>query len=252
MKSALFLIFIFLFNIYFSQNNIIEYEFFHYENKEYSEYLASNQTVSYYFTYGGANYRGDKTDYKTIMENFDVKKFSPTIIKKNKLLYSKFSLPKKSYYAVENTPEIIWKITNETKDILGYHSRKATTTFRGRDYIVWFTTEIADSNGPWKLGGLSGLILEAGDSKNAYKYLVKSVIVNTKLWIPEEALLIADKKISTSVPFKDAISEQNIRLQNWINEALASQPTRTNMIASPLRSEMRETTFEWENQPTKP
>ena len=35
----------------------------------------------------------------------------------------------------------------------------ATTHFRGREWKVWFSEEIPLSLGPWKLGGLPGLIL---------------------------------------------------------------------------------------------
>lgn len=35
-----------------------------------------------------------------------------------------------------------WKITNNKKEILGYNCIEAQTTFRGRDYIVYYTPEI--------------------------------------------------------------------------------------------------------------
>lgn len=61
-----------------------------------------------------------------------------------------------------------WEITEDTLNILGYTCQKATCTFRGRNYIAWFTTDIPISNGPWKFTGLPGLILNIADAQNHY------------------------------------------------------------------------------------
>lgn len=63
-----------------------------------------------------------------------------------------------------------WKIENEKKTICGYECQKATCKWRGRDFVAWFTTQIPVSAGPWKFGGLPGLILEIRDSKNDYSW----------------------------------------------------------------------------------
>jgi GLPGLI family protein len=61
-------------------------------------------------------------------------------------------------------------MTNEKQVILSYLCQKATATFRGRDYIAWFTMNIPIDNGPWKFGGLPGLILKIMDTKNDFVY----------------------------------------------------------------------------------
>ena len=61
-----------------------------------------------------------------------------------------------------------WEIAEDTLNILGYTCQKATCTFRGRNYIAWFTTDIPISNGPWKFTGLPGLILNIADAQNHY------------------------------------------------------------------------------------
>lgn len=63
-----------------------------------------------------------------------------------------------------------WKIENETKTVCGYQCQKATCHWRGRDYTAWFTTKIPVSAGPWKFGGLPGLIMKISDSKNDYSW----------------------------------------------------------------------------------
>ncbi len=63
-----------------------------------------------------------------------------------------------------------WQITDSIKTVLDYNCQQAVCRFRGREWIAWFTTDIPVVNGPWKLGGLPGLILEAYDQGNQYYF----------------------------------------------------------------------------------
>ena len=56
-----------------------------------------------------------------------------------------------------------WTMSDSTREMLGYTCQQATADFRGRRWTAWFATDIPVSDGPWKLGGLPGLILEAYD-----------------------------------------------------------------------------------------
>ena len=56
------------------------------------------------------------------------------------------------------------------QEILGYTCQKATCHFRGRNYVAWFAPDIPVRQGPWKLGGLPGLILKAHDTDSLYTF----------------------------------------------------------------------------------
>ena len=75
------------------------------------------------------------------------------------------------YYRVEEEiPEQEWTIGDQTREVLGYECRRADCDFRGRRYTAWFAEEIPASVGPWKFGGLPGLIMAVSDSEGEYTY----------------------------------------------------------------------------------
>ena len=78
-------------------------------------------------------------------------------------------------YVAEKKHQFKWNLSNETKKIGSFLCYKATTTFRGRHYIAWYSPDIPLSFGPWKLQGLPGLILEAYDEGQDINYFFKSI-----------------------------------------------------------------------------
>ena len=58
--------------------------------------------------------------------------------------------------------EMEWTIMEDSiKNILGFECIKAQTDYHGRTWKVWFSPEIPVHDGPWKLHGLPGMILNA-------------------------------------------------------------------------------------------
>ena len=88
-------------------------------------------------------------------------------------------MPKKnvdSLIILSDTPhKIKWIILDETKNIINLFCQKAITHFRGRDYTVWFCSNIPIQIGPWKLKGLPGIILEAKSNDGYIHYIAQSI-----------------------------------------------------------------------------
>lgn len=86
-----------------------------------------------------------------------------------------------------------WTVLPDTLTVAGYLCTKATCHFKGRDYEAWFTTAIPRADGPWKLGGLPGLILKAVDTRQHYSFVCTgieqsktpaSILINTDSYEP--------------------------------------------------------------------
>lgn len=70
----------------------------------------------------------------------------------------------------EQLPALSWNMMDGSKEIEGYACKKAQAEVYGRTWTVWYTDEIPLSFGPWLLGGLPGLVLEAEDTENAFHF----------------------------------------------------------------------------------
>lgn len=68
-----------------------------------------------------------------------------------------------------------WNLTNDTTTIAGFVCQKATTNFKGRNWIVWFAPDLPFNTGPWKFNGLPGLVLQAYDDKKEVQFLLTSL-----------------------------------------------------------------------------
>ncbi|HKL34883.1 MAG TPA: GLPGLI family protein [Salegentibacter sp.] len=112
-----------------------------------------------------------------------------------KISYSYKILRDKLTYE-EDLNQFSWEILPETQTIQGYKTQKAKTSFAGRNYIAWFTSEIPISDGPYKFNGLPGLILEIMDAKNHYHYKLASFekINSDKVVLKTSNFLKSDKE----------------------------------------------------------
>ncbi|NRS92476.1 GLPGLI family protein [Chryseobacterium sp. 16F] len=102
---------------------------------------------------------------------------------------------------LESKDKLVWKITPEKDEILGYKVQKATTKWEGRNWIAWFATALPIQDGPYRFFGLPGLILKLEDAKGDHQFNIIAIkksdeILNQKINFgksPTEILVSEEK-----------------------------------------------------------
>ena len=116
------------------------------------------------------------------------------------------------YFVHDEIPEFKWNIDEKsTKKILGFLCYKATTTFRGSNFIAYFTKEIPYSIGPFKFFGLPGAILDVrqeGMSYNIWRAEKVDLDYQQKIDFQPEFPNFTKVKMRTFVELKDADRER--------------------------------------------
>lgn len=122
-------------------------------------------------------------------------------------------IDRKQYHYQEPAIPLDWNIEEDSKEIMGYTTQKATTHFAGRDYTAWFTLEIPIADGPYVFSGLPGLIIELYDAEDHYHFTLKTL---AKL---EEPRIFEFPK-SEEIVKKDFIKLKEKALKNSENNTL--------------------------------
>jgi GLPGLI family protein len=101
-----------------------------------------------------------------------------------------------------------WKVTTETKQVLGYHCMKATTTdtTRKREITAWFTPDLPLPTGPAAYGELPGTVLEV-DINNGEIIVTAKKVDFKKLKKGELKAPSKGEKISDA-DFQQLVAEQ--------------------------------------------
>lgn len=74
------------------------------------------------------------------------------------------------YETCEPRKAIAWTLREDTATMSGYLCHKAICELHGRTWTVCYADDIPSSAGPWKLGGLPGLILQAESSDGIHRF----------------------------------------------------------------------------------
>ena len=97
------------------------------------------------------------------------------------------------YMTAEPLEKPDWTLTNGQDSICGYACLSATTKYHGLTWNVFYTEDVPASIGPWKLGGLPGLITKATDAKGIHTFTLYG-------FHQEEAPIIFTRYVTWIVP----------------------------------------------------
>ncbi|MGD1318578.1 GLPGLI family protein [Chryseobacterium sp. 2R14A] len=112
--------------------------------------------------------------FKDLSKSIKQPKFSHTITKTYPAMdisYADYILQDKVSYKDDKPFE--WKILGDKAKIGEYNAQKATTTYGGRNWVAWFTTDVPFQDGPYKFKGLPGLIVKVEDDAKNYSWELK-------------------------------------------------------------------------------
>jgi len=116
-------------------------------------------------------------------------------------------------------------IPGEQKMFDSLHCLKATTFFRNREIIVWYCPDIPISDGPWKLGGLPGLIVSWEDPSMPGLMLKQIKPIHFPDSIRRQIALLSKKQIpGYDVFLKDvdrAANKERIYLQQALDNCVS-------------------------------
>ncbi len=82
-----------------------------------------------------------------------------------------------------------WEILDDMAYIEGYLCQKAICNFGGRTWKAWFTNELPFNDGPYKFGGLPGLIMNMSDTQDHYRFEFLSIET-----LPEQTVIGWEEK----------------------------------------------------------
>ncbi len=202
------------------QNYLVEYEVLNSNNIIKAE-LFINDTISLF----------------KIIPNKDAKNFETRIFVKNKIdekAYFTENIMNVKLFVTDSLNNMRWTLTNDTATILDFSCFSATTTFRGRNYTAFYTQSIQAQDGPWKFGGLPGLILSVKSGDNFIMWKAVKVVSDYSK-VPELPIIQKENYIS----WNDFVLKYRVTIDKFIKMA-RSNGTLSNEASAKIKLDVVE------------
>ncbi len=130
---------------------------------------------------------------------------------KDNQLVDKRDLMGKDFLIKDELQKIAWKLGSETKNVLDYPCTKATTIIGKDTVIAWFTTKIPVSTGPFNLGKLPGMVLEASFNSGKRTFVATKIDLKD---IDEKTIVAPTKGKKVSAEEYEKIADEKRREMN--------------------------------------
>ena len=231
----------------FSQSYTIEYDVNLYIIKRTGILNYNKNSQSFYFEtskIGTSNYNKQEEDgtYNKVISlggNNEELRYQIYNKVKDNLLNIDY-LEGKHIICEEKFNNMEWKLEDESKLISNYLCHKATTEFRGRKYIAWYSIDLPIFLGPWKFNNLPGAIIQVYDESNTFLWSMTKITKNKN-----DKVLEIDNTLKQISLQQFVEKDENLKKEKS-EKALLKYAERGATIVSRTYERGRELKFEWE------
>lgn len=169
MKNISFFLILFISGNLFSQNILVEYDVKQSTNNSQNKVnLLFNDTTSILITQDNADSYGSNSNGFFVKNKIESK------------AYFTMRFMNVTFKVWDSLYNFKWELLSDTMNILGQRCLAAKTDFRGRTYIAYYSPQYITNEGPWKFGGLPGLILDVKSTDNYIEYRAVKIVENYK------------------------------------------------------------------------
>ena len=233
-------IILFLSNVYIlAQTYVADYSYT-VDRKEFHTFsrfpakLLINKDVKLYTVDYGLNEKSS-SQYVVSRLKHQYKQYSDS---KTNIYIDDIIQDKQSFF-VDKKPVMKWTLTKDVKINDKIKLKKATTSFRGRNYTIWYDDKVKISQGPWKFYNVPGLVYEAYDDNKDFSWKL--------LLFSKEDEAVKNPFQDSKIEFKDYNEYPKLRygLSPELKLLLSANPD--NKMTEQERNGL-EIKFEWEEK----
>ena len=93
----------------------------------------------------------------------------------------RYKVAMNQYEYEETQPAIKWTLQHQDSTLNGIACSKASCRYRGRNYEAWYAKDVALPLGPYRFGGLPGLIMQLYDTHRQFVFTLNALDTNPKV-----------------------------------------------------------------------